>query len=406
MSNNHYVPKLVLKKFKNKICLYNVNTGEYRENVNVDDAYSEENLYDDETETKLNRLIESQFGSLLANKILTSDGTVVLTREQLYVVKKFLLISLLRCRDMADNAAFEKNRSIAREMFGFAECEIEGETPREYWRRTLNVILDTNGTPEEILKHKDRTGVAYRWAYLVKHAYLAFWDAAQGEEFVITDRGMTSENEKGWDGVYRHNVKKTGYMREVLERVKSSKLIGAGELELEVYDDLIAQCNFSENFMMFPISSKRMIVLISPFFKKVHRYAGIGVVSPPLEELTCMPNPKLFEPNRTSYKYKQTSRRIKEHRDDRYLYDVKKLSSQELWYCNSLFLDRIYEYLGFSSLDQVAMSVLSYKVINEWPYVPRVKYEPLFKVISERYGDSAICEILDLLRCEWRRIMS
>ena len=405
MSNNHYVPKLVLKKFKNKICLYSIKTGEYRENVSVDDAYSEEDLYGDETERKLNHLIESRFGSLLANKILTSDGTVVLTREQLYVVKKFLLISILRCPDMEDNAAFEKNRKVLREMFGFPEREIEGETPREYWLRTINVILDTNGTPEEIFRHKDRTCVAYRWAYLMKHAYLAFWDAAHGEEFVITDRGMTSENEKGWDGVYRHNVKKTGYMQEVLARVKSTRLLGANELEVEAYDDLMAQCNFSENFMMFPISSKRMIVLISPFFKKVHRYAGFGVVPPRLEELTCMPNPKLFEPNRNFYKYKQTSHRIKEHRDDRYLYDVKKLTSQELWYCNALFLDRIDEQLGFSSLDQIAMSVLSYKVINEWPHVPRVNYEPLFKIISERYGDEAVRELIDQLRYEWRRIL-
>ena len=35
----------------------------------------------------------------------------------------------------------------------FKEKTIDGETPFDYWMRTLNVILDSNGTPEDILKH-------------------------------------------------------------------------------------------------------------------------------------------------------------------------------------------------------------------------------------------------------------
>ena len=39
----------------------------------------------------------------------------------------------------------------------FIEKEIASETNNDYWLRTLNVILDTDGSPEEILKHPDKT---------------------------------------------------------------------------------------------------------------------------------------------------------------------------------------------------------------------------------------------------------
>ena len=33
MSNTHYVPRLILRKFSNELCLYNVKTGQLKENI-------------------------------------------------------------------------------------------------------------------------------------------------------------------------------------------------------------------------------------------------------------------------------------------------------------------------------------------------------------------------------------
>lgn len=68
--NSHYVPKQTLKKFGDKLCLFNVRTGEYIENANVDKVFSERGFYTEEVEDKLNRRIESQFGNLFANKLI------------------------------------------------------------------------------------------------------------------------------------------------------------------------------------------------------------------------------------------------------------------------------------------------------------------------------------------------
>ena len=96
--------------------------------------------------------------------------------------------------------------------------QIDNETSFDYWMRTLNVILDTDGTPQQILNHPNKTYPAYRWACIVNSGYLAFWDATNDrDEFVITDIGMTSENEKGWDGIRIHNRKKIEYIESLLK---------------------------------------------------------------------------------------------------------------------------------------------------------------------------------------------
>jgi hypothetical protein len=144
--------------------------------------------------------------------------------------------------------------------------------------------------------------------------------------------------------------------------------------------------SFHENFQMFPISSKRMIVLIAPFFKFRYMKKQVGDNVPPLDYLTAIPNETLFEPNRNYYKLPQTpGKDFQYHDDDRYIYDVKTLSSNEIRYCNALFSDRIDTYLGFSSLEHAVGSIIKYKKLNDPPYVPRVDYTSLYKIIQDRY---------------------
>ena len=231
------------------------------------------------------------------------------------------------------------------------------------------------------MNHPDKTYPAYRWACIVNSAYLAFWDAPNDrDEFVITDIGMTSENEKGWDGIRVHNRKKLDYIAKLLDLTNAKS-------ERENLSNLhYAVMNFSENFQMFPISSKRMIVLISPFFK--HRYfiKASGVPVPDLRDLTVIPNEKLFEPNRNHYVLPPIpGKGYQYHEDDRYIYDVKVLTENELFYCNALFMDRVDTYLGFSSLDHALGGIIKYKQLNEPPYVPRVNYTKLYRIIENRY---------------------
>ena len=381
MSNNHYVPRLILRKFGDKLSLYNVKTGELKENIPPEHAYAMQGFYDNETEKKLNLKIESQFGGLLANLILKRENEISLSRANVLLIKKFLLVSMIRSVQAEHWVQRERMFYKLCPPAPFEEKQIEGESPNEYWLRTINVILDTDGTPQQVRNHPNKTYPAYRWACIVNSAYLSFWDAPSNrDEFVITDIGMTSENEKGWDGVRVHNRKKLEYIAKLLELTNDKS-------EYDNLSNLLyAVTNFSENFQMFPISSKRMIVLISPFFKIRYSMKSSGVPVPDLRDLTLIPNEKLFEPNQNHYVLPQMPNRgYQHHEEDKYIYDVKVLTTDEIRYCNALFMDRIDTHLGFSSLDHAVGSIVKYKKLNDPPYVPRVDYTKLYQIIEKRY---------------------
>lgn len=393
---HHYVPRLVLKKFSSKICLFNVRTGEYLENRSNEKIFYQKDLYTQEIEDKLNKKIESQFGNLFNNKIYKEENQIVLNRDELRLIKKFLLISVIRSmgnekfmqqeKHYYDRLSeFNEKNNITNYSINppFIEKEIVGETPYDYWMRTLNVILDSDGSPQSILEHPEKTYPAHRWATVINNGYIAFWDSEYDHhEFIITDIGMTSENEKGWNGINVHNVKKTNYLLYLFEITKDKVA------QKEIFKLMNLHHCFTENFMMFPISAKRMIVEIDPFFKFRFLYSHLPNL-PKLEDLTMIPNENLFKPNKNQYYYTQGyGKEIKYHPEDKYIYEIKKLSRKETKYCNELFLDRIDTWVGFSSLNKVVGSIFAYKKNNEVPYTPRVDYTELYKLINQRYGSS------------------
>lgn len=403
--NSHYVPRFTLRRFGNQICTYNIRTGKYRENVRLDRAFCERGFYSSEVEKQLNYQVESQFCKLFNDRIDKAEGSLELSRAELRLIKKFLLISVLRSagsepflqkerkyydnlKEYAYRAALARglNEQDARKDSEssdfdppFQEVVIDGESNFDYWMRTLNVVLETDGTPEGILQHPLKTYPAHRWSQVINNGYLAFWDSEfNHNEFVITDIGMTSENEVGWNGVTVHNHKKTDFLAGLLSYESDSSM------QKVIMNNLIMHHCFTENFMMFPISARRMIVEIDPFYKFRHIFAG-RYPMPPLSSLTMMNNEDLFFPNGVKYALPQDGIQFKYHPDDRYIYQIKKLTDKETEYCNALFLDRIDTYCGFSSLDKAVQSILYYKELNELPYTPRIDYSGLYKIIKERY---------------------
>lgn len=399
MKNSHYVPRFILKKFSDKLCLYNIKTGEFKENINPERAFVEEGFYSDKIEEKLNRKLEKQFAMLLSEKILKCDNEIELSRSELRLVKKFLLISVIRSMgneqflqkekrfydDLTDlfiKQGLSKEEAIKAAAKPFDEIQIPNETPYDYWMRTIDVILDTDGSPEEILKHPNKTYPAHRWAGVINAGYLAFWDSEyKRDEFVITDIGMTSENEKGWNGITVHNTKKTNFLMQLFQLEKDERM------RQEIYKQLNFVMSFHENFEMFPISAKRMIVEIAPFYKFRQAYKNFYPM-PKLEDLSELVNEELYAPNENKYIYPQTIIVPKYHQGDRYIYSIKQLTRDETRYCNALFLDRINTTLGFSSLNKAVGSIVRYKILNSFPYVSRVDYSALYKIINERYQAS------------------
>ena len=406
---SHYVPRLILKRFGERICLYDIQDGTLKEDVNPNKAYIRENFYSDEVEDLLNRAVESQFANLFDHVLSRNNAEIRLKRTELRLVKKFLLVSIIRSMDAESFLQKEKTfyedlqqyaarngERCARELGldptilkddplvvkpPFDEKVIPEETSFNYWMRTLKVILETDGSPQQIFNHLDKTYPAHRWAEIVDAGYLAFWDTNGGDDqFVITDVGMTSENEVGWDGIRTHNIKKLQCLLQAFQSTDNRYF------QRNIARMMSMTTNFHENFQMFPISANRMIVLIAPFFKIRHEYRDYFPM-PPLEQLTVLANEELFLPNQNYYVYPQNPPDFRYHENDEYIYHVKKLTAEEVRYCNALFMDRVSAFLGFPNLQSVVWSAVAYKKYNKAPYVPRVDYTSLYRIIEERYGE-------------------
>lgn len=405
---SHYVPNFILKRFGERICLYDIQNGVLEENVKPEKAYIQKNFYSEEVEDLLNRTVESQFANLFDHVLSRNNAEIRLKRKELRLVKKFLLVSIIRSmgsesflqkeknfyKDLQKYAAHNGER-YARELGldpttlrdkpltdepPFEEKAIPDESAFDYWMRTLRVILETDGSTDAILEHPDKTYPAHRWAQIVDAGYLAFWDTNGGaDQFVITDVGMTSENEVGWDGILTHNIKKHLCLLQAFQSTDDSFF------RKNIKRIMSMTTNFHENFQMFPISANRMIVLIAPFFKFRHEYRDYFSM-PSLEQLTVLANEELFLPNQSYYVYPPNPPHYRYHENDEYIYNVKKLTAEEVRYCNALFMDRVSAILGFPSVRSVVRSVVAYKKYNEYPYVPRVDYSSLYRIIEERYG--------------------
>lgn len=225
--NSHFIPKLLLRHFPSKdgrISIYDLKKKELNLNVKIDEAFAIIDFYPDKMEKDFNRRTEGAFGDLLNNVILKAkDQTIQLTRVQVNRIKKFLLLLILRSMfeekwiigEMAFQDNIEQiNRTTGMKndyLFPFKEKKIEGETPKQYWLRSLQCILDTeNGLPEEIEKNPTATQMAWRWSWVVKSGYLGFWSSRKTNiDFLVTDIGMTSESEMAFGKDMTFNPKKT-----------------------------------------------------------------------------------------------------------------------------------------------------------------------------------------------------
>lgn len=369
--NNHFIPKLLLRHFpsdKGRISLYDLERNELRPNVKIEDAFSAADFYPDDMERDFNKKTEGAFGNLLNNLILRAKGPFVeLSRLQVKCVKKFLLLLVIRSISQDDwikgEMTFQKELTkimgnASSLLPPFAEKKIEGEKPREYWLRTLQCILDSQyGIPEEIGKNPNATHMAWRWSWVLHSGYLAFWSSRNTNvDFLVTDIGMTSENEMMDEKGIPNNTKKQISLFNCSELIPDDPVLW--EYKNGFLQMACRQLYFHENFMEFPISKDLMIVLINPYYKVYAFNKDKGFPFPSVKTLTKMDDEKAFLPNSTRYAKKGTY-----SDEDTFLYEIHELNDRDCIYLNLLTLDRVEKTLGFADSSKILNSLLAYQCI-------------------------------------------
>ncbi len=363
---NHYVPQFILRNFisdDNGISCFNPKTGEFLHNRTPESIYYGVGIYTNELEKKFNEKMECAFSQMLQNYL--DKDCIRLKLRNLWMIKRFLLIETLRTPETLSIVnKFRKtmmecaNHSpeIAIQKYGKHIDDINSkETDMEYWLRTLDFILEEEEfTTDAVDRNKNGTALAHYWIRAFTAGYIEFWDSPKTDEFIITDVGFTSETELGWiDGYSQMPIK--------LEMVMD--ILGKNEDKNSDFNSLVSLpvniSAFLENFCMFPISSKRMIVLINPFFKYVLTNTQMFPWNA-LNITTAMPDERLFTPNenlcRTTGKHKE---------ECEYIYRPVELYPDQVMYCNALFLDRVENWVGFNSMKKMKRSILYYMSDNK-----------------------------------------
>ncbi|MDE7083290.1 MAG: DUF4238 domain-containing protein [Clostridia bacterium] len=379
-SNNHFVPKLVLRRYDSeKLTVYDVKTGKIHKDMGLEKIFAEQDLYGEEVEKLLAKKIESPFAQILNQKLLPAKvgSEVELTRKELNIIKKFLLIEQARIFLADKEHYYTFSQKVAKRQseifkYPFTELEIENETVKERWLRTLRVIIECEEL-RKIEKHELCTNEAFYWAQIYASGYLAIWDCTDTEEeFIVTDVGMTSEREVGAPA---------GIERDKKDYLEKMWITENDERRKNTYFRLLYdQQTFHENFYMFSISKTRMLVIINPFFRLFDKAEKM----PEPNIWPTMISRQLYAKNKAPKLEKFKGEYI--YRDsDLFRYRVQKMPLEDLRWVNVLMLDRVQNILGFSDIEKIADSVCDYKDFcnNVLGCPMRVDYNPLIKYLKD-----------------------
>ena len=99
MINSHYIPQFILRHFLNteKIQYCDLKNKKV-ESRNTKSVFSEKEYYPEYLERELCRHVESQFANLLNNKLAVSKYKFSLSPDEMFILKKYLMITVLRYR--------------------------------------------------------------------------------------------------------------------------------------------------------------------------------------------------------------------------------------------------------------------------------------------------------------------
>jgi len=244
MINSHYISQFILRQFSNNnrinYCdLHNKKT----ETRNIKSIFSENEYYPEELERSLCRNIEVQFSTLLNAKILTNTKNLILTLDEMLILKKYLLITVFR---------FKPNIRYLQELYPDLSLKEFDEILGEF-TENLNKILECK-TKEEMnvyidLMNEHTNPNLFAYVKDITSSYTVIVSSRRCEEdFVIHDKGFVS-----YEGP-----------------IKIKKLNATLELAIKTGDRLlfqIASMLTPHDYSVFPLTRNIAILTMSPFFK-------------------------------------------------------------------------------------------------------------------------------------------
>ena len=335
MVNSHYVPRLILRKFadNNEHLIYADLVRRKCEDRNLKSIFSEIGYYSDEIEHELTMSVEGKFAKLLNDNLLKSGNQIILSREDLFLLKKFLLIASQRKRINLDEVD-TRNGSLMDEIC----CNNHAQN----FESRMDEILKCNSS-EALLKFCDDMcensvdNTMLRAIKRIVYGYISFVSSdACGENFIISDCACG----------YWYGDDPFRKMKLILDANNpiALQLLGISD---------------PADYVYFPLSKSLGVLVISPIFRKEYGLFDAGKYSRGnLKKRFGFDDKKILSvPSVTNLNGNSLSQR-------KYTYVKTQLSSQNAIFFNNLIMQTSSKFIAFSDFEKIKRSLGSYLTMN------------------------------------------
>ncbi len=369
---HHFIPQFILKRFSHKNEINKKNKLEYFirvvnnftldiESVNTKDAYMIKNLYDyDDGVTNNIKKLEKDFNSKLEQKVVpiieklvTSENIFKINRIERMWLKKYTLSVLYRTETNMSFYLQENTKNLDL----YSRSAKLGESRLDLWKRELRLLLDLDF--DDLMKLEKSTISLSNFAKDTFLGYLTIMKSSENEEFIISDVGKVLEMV----------VPKEKKPKQKMQKMLKDRGITISEEELAKV--LKENGGKITNFTFYPVSPNFAIVLVNQyregsFFTDKH-----------------FPRPHNHFVNHQEIKKKSYITPELRNNEDKYEYDIVKLSSIETIYINILTLNESKKNFTFKIPSKIIDSVRCYNKAD-YDMVPNVKnnFKGLVEIVS------------------------
>lgn len=353
MINSHYVPQLILRHFsdgeKIQYCDIDKRTLETR---NIKSVFSEKGYYPEQLEESLCRNVEGQFANLLNKKILKERYKVVLSPEELFLLKKYLIVTTIRY-------------NVAEAMKNSNNSERAIESYSKHFISNINKVLEcmdlnqmhklvTEIIEEDPILIMQKAGDMSQYGEIelfsditnVIDAYVVLVSTNRSkEDIIIPDTGF-SYRASHIEPISFGRFDKCFYTLRYALLTRNPRLLQVTK-KLSPYD-----------FILVPVSKDRAIILFSIFYKffneKSDIYGLLPVNGISIESLLGFGNPDLVEPPKVKQAYGKAIS---------YEYSIKELYLNDILQINSSLINTVEHHFGYYSYGRIKRSIKYYNSI-------------------------------------------
>jgi len=303
---------------------------------NTKSVFSEKEYYHEELERNLCEKIETQFASLLNNKILTSRYDLTLSADDMLILKKYLLVTLFRYKNIETNE---------QELYPQLSKEEIGKFKGDFYEN-LNKILDCK-TMEDTFKYIELENESTNMtliAYLrdILFSYTVFVSSKHcGEDFLIPDKGYAS-----YEGIGR--IKKFNATLDLAQKTGDQMLYQ------------IASMLTPHDYSVFPLSNNMAVITMSPFYKLCMENSPYKIKYP--EESSSLSKMLGF-----GSKEKIKPPKVFDHagKGTDYVCTISSLNTEDMVFLNSLLITNTNKYFACADVKRIKETIETMNERNE-----------------------------------------